>query len=688
MGRINLLQKETSELIAAGEVIERPSSVIKELIENSIDSGADNITVEIKNGGISYIRITDNGCGMEQEDVPMAFLRHATSKISSKEDLNSINTLGFRGEALASICAVARVEVLTKVAGSMYGTHYIIEGSEEKLNEQTGCPDGTTIIIRDIFFNVPARLKFLKKDVAEGNAISDITSKIAVSHPEIAFKFIRNNNQDFITPGDGDLYSSIYSVMGKDFAESLIPVKYKLNGVKIKGFTVKPLKGRPKRNFQYFFVNGRYVKSYTCSYALEEAYQNCIMEGKFPACVLLMEVSPVMLDVNVHPAKIEVRFNDDRLIHDSIYFSVKTAIHNNSEPMNIEIKQPIPDYTKPLPESYNIGTQLMFNTEQRKQTESAAPVQHFSQPERPEQPLRVNEVSDLVGRRENVPVMGIASVNTSKPTGSYADLPWTTPKPAVSEPIPQKNVSVQVEYNDYKNDSSQTDIPYTVEPPEDIPETPTPDIPEHSGGYKYINEQAPIIEQPKKEIFFRIIGEAFKEYIIAEVDKEVIFVDKHAAHERILFEKLKAGQQNLQCQMMLEPIDVMLSNEEYDALVQNKQTAFDLGFSFTEKRNTSVSVNGIPAMLDGCDPADLIIELASNFSNNRNNPLPVILDDMYHTFACKAAIKANDENSPKELAEIVRTLLENESIRYCPHGRPVMFKITKYELDKQFRRIV
>ncbi len=688
MGRINLLQKETSELIAAGEVIERPSSVIKELIENSIDSGADNITVEIKNGGISYIRITDNGCGMEQEDVPMAFLRHATSKISSKEDLNSINTLGFRGEALASICAVARVEVLTKVAGSMYGTHYIIEGSEEKLNEQTGCPDGTTVIIRDIFFNVPARLKFLKKDVAEGNAISDITSKIAVSHPEIAFKFIRNNNQDFITPGDGDLYSSIYSVMGKDFAESLIPVKYKLNGVKIKGFTVKPLKGRPKRNFQYFFVNGRYVKSYTCSYALEEAYQNCIMEGKFPACVLLMEVSPVMLDVNVHPAKIEVRFNDDRLIHDSIYFSVKTAIHNNSEPMNIEIKQPIPDYTKPLHESYNIGTQLMFNTEQRKQAEPAAPVQHFSQPERPEQPLRVNEVSDLVGRRENVPVMGIASVNASKPTGSYADLPWATPKPAVSEPIPQKNVSVQVEYNDYKNDSSQTDIPYTVEPPEDIPETPTPDIPEHSGGYKYINEQAPIIEQPKKEIFFRIIGEAFKEYIIAEVDKEVIFVDKHAAHERILFEKLKAGQQNLQCQMMLEPIDVMLSNEEYDALVQNKQTAFDLGFSFTEKRNTSVSVNGIPAMLDGCDPADLIIELASNFSNNRNNPLPVILDDMYHTFACKAAIKANDENSPKELAEIVRTLLENESIRYCPHGRPVMFKITKYELDKQFRRIV
>ncbi len=675
MGRINLLQKETSELIAAGEVIERPSSVIKELIENSIDSGADNITVEIKNGGISYIRITDNGCGMETEDVPTAFLRHATSKITSKEDLNSINTLGFRGEALASICAVARVEVLTKVAGSMYGTHYIIEGSEEKLNEQTGCPDGTTIIIRDIFFNVPARLKFLKKDVAEGNAIADITSKIAVSHPEIAFKFIRNNHQDFFTPGDGDLYSSIYSVMGKDFAESLLPVKYKLNGVKIHGFVVKPLKGRPKRNFQYFFVNGRYVKSYICSYSLEEAYQNSIMEGKFPACVLLMEVSPVMLDVNVHPAKIEVRFNDDRLIHDSIFFSVKTTLHNNSEPMQMEIKQPIPDYTKPLPESYDIGKQLMFadNNYNNKN----------------EQHISVNDVGRFVGRMENTSVVGIASVNTKDTEKTHYDFSVYDNEKKEIKNEPQNNVTVNIEYNDIKNNSSLTDIPYRIEPlDEDLPSIPTST--EHGNEYKYINEvnNAQLIEQPKKEIFFRIIGEVFKEYIIAEVDKEIILVDKHAAHERIIFEKLKSKKQNLQCQMMLEPVDVMLSNEEFDALTQNKQIAFELGFSFKEKRNTSVSVNGIPAILDGCDPSDLIIELASNFASNRNNPLPVVLDDMYHTFACKAAIKANDENTQKELAEIVRTILEDENIRYCPHGRPVLFKLTKYELDKQFRRIV
>lgn len=674
MGRINLLNKETSELIAAGEVIERPCSVIKELIENSIDSGADNITVEIKNGGISYIRVTDNGCGMSAEDVPVAFLRHATSKITSKEDLNSICTLGFRGEALASICAVAKVEVLTKTPGSLYGTHYVIEGSEEKLKEQSGCPEGTTIIIRDIFYNVPARLKFLKKDTAEGNAIADITSKIAISHPEISFKFIRNNRQEFITPGDGELYSSVYSIMGRDFAESMIPVKYKLNGVKISGFTVKPLLGRPKRNFQYFFVNGRYVKTYTCTLALEEAYQNSIMEGKFPACVLLIDISPGMLDVNVHPAKIEVRFTDDRVVHDGIYFSVKNAILADSKPMEMQIKPSIPDYTRPLPESFNTGKQLTFGNA----------------------PVSVNEVPN---ESVNTPVYGSASVSAAKiydsaagvlpPKSSFVTAEHPQPEPVYEQVKP---VTVNVEYNDSDSDQYQTDIPYNTEVPPEEALSEIPKTEPHTAEYKYINtaakQEPSVSEKTEKEIFFRIIGEAFKDYIIAEVDNEIIFVDKHAAHERILFERLKAGQQQLQCQMTLVPVDVMLSNDEFDALVQNKETAFKLGFSFTERRGTSVSVNGIPSILDGCDISDLVIELAHNFSVNKNNPMPVILDDMYHTFACKAAIKANDNNSLKELSSIVKTLLEDERIRYCPHGRPVMFKISKYELEKQFRRIV
>lgn len=677
MPKVRLLSKETSELIAAGEVIERPCSVIKELIENAIDSGADNITVEIKNGGISYIRVTDNGCGMDYEDVPTAFLRHATSKINDKNDLDNINTLGFRGEALASICAVAKVEILTRTKGEVFGTHYVIEGSDEKLHEQSGCPEGTTIIIRDIFYNVPARLKFLKKETSEGNAIADITNKIAMSHPDISFKFIRNNKQDFMTPGDGDLYSSMYSVMGREFAESMIPIKYELNGVKIKGFTVKPLKGRAKRNFQYFFVNGRYVKTYTCVAALEEAYQNSIMEGKFPACVLLLEISPNMLDVNVHPAKIEIRFTDDRLIRDAVYFSVKNAILSDSEPTEIKINKPVIDYTKPLPESYDIGRQMVFS-------DNSSSV------------IRISEISNV-----SAPVTGSAfkasatsSVNNEKeliPLNSGESIVSKENKSTFTAEPPQTNIDIK--YNDSYNDTNQTDIPYTsknYDPEEDLSqfEASEPSAKE----YKYITAVKPpeesVIEKPDKEIFFKIIGEAFKNYIITEINDEIIFIDKHAAHERILFEKLKSGEQSLQCQMLLVPVTVLLSNKEYDALVYNKSAAEKLGFSFTENRNLSVTVNGVPSILGMCDVSDLIIELAHNFSMNKNNPMPVILDDMYHTFACKAAIKANDKNDLKELSEIVKTLLENESIRYCPHGRPVMFKLSKYELEKQFKRIV
>ena len=318
MPKVKKLDKKIYELIAAGEVIERPASIIKELIENSIDSGASSITVEIKRGGITYMRITDNGCGIDPEDAATAFLRHATSKISTEDDLNDIRTLGFRGEALASVAAVSKVEMLTKTRGSDLGTHYIIEGTEEKLTESCGCPDGTTMIVRDIFYNVPARLKFLKKDVSEGNDVAKIVEKIAVSNPGISVKFIRDNRQVLFTPGDNNLYSAIYSVFGKQFAASLIPVDYSMNGIKITGFTVKPLFGPKTRRMQNFFVNGRYVQSVTCMLALEEAYKNSIMEGKFPACVLMMEISPAMLDVNVHPQKTEVRFTAERAVYEAV----------------------------------------------------------------------------------------------------------------------------------------------------------------------------------------------------------------------------------------------------------------------------------------------------------------------------------------------------------------------------------
>ncbi len=654
MAKVQVLSKETSELIAAGEVIERPSSIVKELIENSIDSGATAITVEIKHGGISYLRVTDNGCGIDYEDVPTAFLRHATSKIHDKADLDSILTLGFRGEALASICAVAKVDVLTKTADEQFGTHYSINGGIEQDYEQTGCPDGTTIIIRDIFYNVPARLKFLKKDVAEGNAIASIVDKIAISHPEIAFKFIRDNKQEFITVGDGELYSSIYAVMGKQFASSMIPVDYELNGIKINGFTVKPLFGRPNRTMQHFFINGRYVKSLVCTRSLEHAYQNSIMEGKFPSCVLRLTIPPSILDVNVHPAKIEVRFTDERIIADSIFFAVKNAILLDSKPAEISIKKPIVDYRKTVQDELPQYTQMKFQSEPIVQEIKATyqePVQeHFVTPQ------------------QNIPVIPKKIIDVK-----------TVAVDTIINETPNQ-VSANVPY-DIVAENGANDIPIEqLEPVEDIK-------------FKYISEASfekkkEVQPEPPKEIYFKVIGEVFKNYIIAEVEGDIIFVDKHAAHERILFEKLKSGKQKLVCQMLLGTPEVVLDFEEFNALLQNKDFVSEMGFEFEISGSSKVTVTGVPSILDQCDPSDLIIELARNLCDNKANPMPEILDDMYHTFACKAAIKANDINTLSELSVIVKTILTDERIRYCPHGRPVMFKLTKRELEKQFKRIV
>ncbi len=648
MAKVQVLSKETAELIAAGEVIERPCSIVKELVENSIDSGASSITIEIKQGGISYLRVTDNGCGIDFEDVPTAFLRHATSKIQSKEDLDSILTLGFRGEALASICAVARVDVLTKTAGAEYGARYSIEGGEEMEYERAGCPDGTTVIIRDVFFNVPARLKFLKKDVTEGNAIASIVDKIALSHPEIAFKFIRDNKQEFITPGDGDLYSSVYAVMGKQFAASMIPVQYELNGIKIDGFTVKPLFGRPNRTMQHFFINGRYVKSPTCTRSLEYAYQNSIMERKFPSCVLRLTVPPSIVDVNVHPAKIEVRFTDERIIADSIFFSVKNAILLDTAPAEINIKRPVPDYTKPLPEEQPVYTQTRLSS-----------------------PVTLQETKPSF--REETPVQSVVT---------QAHIP--------------AEVRVSTEYPAPKPSDDNLNIPYNIEgeaTAEEVPIEQLAPVPAEDMQFKYISEASfekkkEVPAEPQREIYFRVIGEAFKNYIIAEVEGDLVFIDKHAAHERMLFEKLKSGQQKLICQMLLQPVEALLGSDEFSAMIQNGDLVREMGFEFEIAPPSSVAVKGIPSILDGCDPADLIIELAKNLSENKADPMPEILDNMYHTFACKAAIKANDNNTLSELSVIVRTILTDERIRYCPHGRPVMFKLTKRELEKQFKRIV
>lgn len=668
MAEIRVLSREISELIAAGEVIDRPSAVIKELLENSIDSGADVVTVEIKNGGKTYIRITDNGCGMSKKDVSTAFLRHATSKISTKDDLDRILTLGFRGEALASVAAVAKVEVLTKMISEQFGCHYVIEGSVEKCLEDSGCQDGTTIIVRDLFYNVPARLKFLKKDVTEGNAIAAIVDKIAVSHPEISFKFIRDNKTDLLTAGDGKLYSAIYSVFGRDFAKTLIPVDYSCNGIEVTGYISRPLQSRPKRSFQNFYINNRYIKSITCMVALEEAYKNCIITGKFPACVLCLKIPPQLIDVNVHPTKTEVRFSDEKLIYNSVYFAVKNSLLKNDQTTELDMdktKHFRPDELFAVPKE-EPGVQLKM--ELSPQTAEPAPRQ-------PDKPYSTVPQKTAVSRAERA--------ERAKEFSSY----YSSIPPA-EEPFQPTERTEQ---------SRQAAIPAKeTEPPEEtLFDRKAAEAAEEPGGYKYISSNSFVrteVEkqqsEQKQQSVPRLVGEVFKTYIIAEMDGEMYLVDKHAAHERYIFEKIKRRETELSVQMLIEPVIVMLSFEEYDALMADLETVAKLGFAIEDDVAPGVSVRGIPSIIEGTNPNDIVPELADNFLKCKNDPQLDMVDELYHSIACKSAIKANDENRPPELEKLLDMIFREEDIRYCPHGRPVMVKLTKRDIEKQFRRVL
>ena len=663
-----MLSKEISELIAAGEVIERPSSVIKELVENSIDSGAKHITVEIKNGGSTYMRVTDDGCGMSFDDVPKAFLRHATSKISAKEDLDNILTLGFRGEALASVAAVSRVEIMTKQSEQLYGTLYSIEGSFEKLHEESGCPDGTTVIIRDLFYNVPARRKFMKKDVTEANAVSSILQKITMSHPDIAFRFIRDNRTEFNSSGDGELFSAIYAVYGRDFARDLIPVDYEYEGVHVGGFVIKPLYSKTNRAFQNFFVNGRYVRSKLCSAALENAYTNMIMTGKFPACVLLIDLSPSAMDVNIHPTKAEVRFTNEKSVSDAIYFAVKNAMMKDGLIYEFELK-PHADWTKPAPEQEEIKQQEFIFTPvdkieetEQKLADTPAPVYEAPAPAAEEPPV----TADI------------------KPSSAY-DEPEQPAAPVYEKPA----AAVPVK-------AAET---VSVSAPEPV----TEEVPEPAAveGFSYITQQsfasAPAPkpaepEAPKESVWtdkpkIRVIGEAFGLYIVAEAGEDtMIMIDKHAAHERIIFERLKSRNCRQYSQQLLTGVKVLLTGDEFSALETNQELLADLGFTFDFSEKPCVVATAVPTFIMELDMEDIISEIANNLRMYNHDPQSRMLDDMLHTVACKSAIKGNDKNDIAELQSLAEQVYFDERIRHCPHGRPVMFTMTKSNISHQFGR--
>lgn len=643
MPSINVLSKEISELIAAGEVIERPSSVVKELVENSIDSGAAHITVEIKNGGTTYMRVTDDGCGMAYDDVPTAFLRHATSKITAKADLDNIYTLGFRGEALASVAAVSRVELMTKQEKETYGTVYQIEGSREISRERSGCPDGTTIIIRDLFYNVPARRKFMKKDVTEANAVSQILQKITLSHPEISFKLIRDNRMEFNSSGDGELFSAIYAVYGRDFARDLIPVDYTYNNIKVGGYVIKPLYAKNNRTFQNFFVNGRYVRSKLLSVSLESAFTNMIMTGKFPACILMLDLLPAAVDVNIHPAKAEVRFTDEKTVSDAVYFAVKNALMNDGLIYEFELK-PKTDWTKGAEETQEepVQQEIMFT-----------PVEQI---EAAEQAIKTAEMhteeksGELVSAENSVPKAEEA------PEQKYAKVPEQTQipePPRVTEPV-----------GDFKYISSRS----FVKPEQEVKPAEQMTPPEK--------------EEPK----IRVIGEAFKNYIMAEVGDTIVMIDKHAAHERIIFERLKSRNCRQYSQMLLTGVKILLPMNEFDALENNEELLADLGFAFDFSERPCVTAKAVPTFLTELDLDEIISEIAENLCLGKQDPQTHVLDDMLHTLACKSAIKANDKNDIRELQALAEQVYYNEKIRHCPHGRPVMFTMTQSNIERQFKR--
>ena len=631
MPRINLLPKNVAELIAAGEVVERPASVIKELVENSIDAKATQITVEIQRGGITYIRITDNGIGIEAEDVPTAFLRHATSKIKTQVDLDSIATLGFRGEALAAVSSVARVEMLTCSENSNEGTHYVIEGSEEKLNEFAGCPRGTTIIIRDIFYNTPARMKFLKKDVSEGNACASVVERIALSHPEIAFRLIRDGKTVLTTSGNGDTKACVYSVLGRDFSNSLIDVNDEINGIKVSGLTCKPFACKATRNGQYTFLNGRLVRSGTVIAAVEQAYKNSAMVGKFPAFVLYLEIPFDTVDVNVHPAKTEVRFSDEKRIFDAVYASVKNALAAGDTRPEIKMnKAPFNPFQRVTASEY-------------RQQAITEPVIQKTEPVIKTEPI---QKPVIIQKSEPAPIKK-ETVLESKPDFSFMDkFSLANEKGEKVEPTAQK----------------KTDLDVVIEVEETKPQ--------------------PIISDEPEII---IIGEAFSTYIVAQMKDSVFMIDKHAAHERILFNKLKS-EEKTEIQALLTPITVTLSSAEYDGIINHLELLEKSGFEVEDFGNSTVIVRGLPTFLTGENINNLLSEIAEGLITT-GKVSTAREDNVFHTVACRAAVKAGNSISRFEMLDLAKKVLLDKEVMYCPHGRPVAFEIKKRELEKQFGRI-
>lgn len=664
MSDINVLPKEIAELIAAGEVIERPASVIKELVENSIDAGATNITVEIAHGGITYMRVTDNGCGIKRSEIKTAFLRHATSKIKSAEDLDAILTLGFRGEALASISAVSKVEIMTCTPDDEFGTSYFVSGTDEGEISEIGCPKGTTIIIRDLFYNVPARMKFLKKDVSEANTVAAVLDRIALSHPEVAIKFIRDSKITLTTSGDGKLKSAIYSVLGRDFSSSLIPLEYEEGNVSVSGYVCMPSRCRPNRNGQFFFLNGRYIKSGTISAALDQAYKNSSMVGKFPAGVINLTVPAGTVDVNVHPTKSEVRFSEEKKIFDVVYRGTKQAVLQGDKRPEMKIPDKKPLNIFATTEKFVQVKQDIFGDikEDYKKTYT-----------KKDDGLRAeNEKSEISENKEPVKTyitdFGFAD-NTSVKTFNLSDVSvfdsdFKDKKQSFNEGYVKPNVNLDIVCDQEEKQEAK----------------------ENSNGKNAVSTSAEDNSTGLNLNDVQYVGQVFGTYILVSLGDTLYFIDKHAAHERINFEKLKSSL-TIQSQMLLTPQSVTLLSDEYDAVINNISVLEKCGFLAEDFGDNSVIIRAVPSILDNVDISSLIREIAYSLSV-KGTAVSDRIDDILHSIACKSAIKAGYITSKEEQISLALKVLGSKDLMYCPHGRPIAFEMKKSQIEKQFGRII
>ncbi|MBQ4510140.1 MAG: DNA mismatch repair endonuclease MutL [Clostridia bacterium] len=660
MGKINLLSFEVANLIAAGEVVDRPASAVKELLENAIDSGADKITVEIKNGGTSFIRIADNGCGIEFDDLPTALLRHATSKIKEASDLDSISTLGFRGEALAAISSVSKIRILSKTQNSDLGAMLEAHAGQVLTHINAGCQEGTTVIVEDLFYNVPARKKFLKRDATEASYITSIVEKVAMSRPDISFKYIIDGDLKFITSGDNNTQNAIYAILGADVAKKTIKVSRASDGIKVEGFISAPNLNRSNRNLEIFYINSRYIRCGVMVKALEQAFESYIPSDKFPVCVINVEIDPLYVDVNVHPSKLEVKFSNEQVIFDAIYYAVRTALATSIErPMLFnEAKESIAntpfkalDREAPKNEKIVFDTNGNIGTENKNKTISYI----FNEPKTEKQspPTKITKI-ELPSDDDFVPdfLRKYDTSSTLKVSSSFSPI------------IPNENKEEKIEP---KIDTEKAEI--ITEAKEEI------------------------IEEPKKQKIvpdYKIIGEAFNSYVIAELGDILYLIDKHAAHERIIFEDLKKkiSESNPSSQMLLIPIEVSLASEEIASLNEYKQEINKTGFGFTLNGNIAL-IDEIPSEIDVGAGADAFFTLVSKLTDGKEATKSryEVFEKALYQSSCKAAIKAGRIYDNEHIKWIVERTLTLDNIKYCPHGRPVAFEITKHFLEKEFERI-